>query len=281
MDATNIHEKVQALERHLAALDCALVAFSGGVDSSFLLALCIDVLGPEKTLAVTVDSPLLPRHELDMAKRIAAQLGAPHKIVPMDELSIPEIATNPPDRCYYCKHWRFTAMQELAVRENSKCVLLHGENADDQYDYRPGSRAARELGIRAPLAEVGLTKEEIRILSRERGLPTWDYPSAACLASRFPYGVPLTQEGLARVEAAEAALHALLNTKALRVRDHFPIARIEVPAEMIAMVAAEPLRGAVYDALRQVGYRYITVDLAGYRMGSMNEELGSSHRTSQ
>jgi pyridinium-3,5-biscarboxylic acid mononucleotide sulfurtransferase len=265
--------KRQALLRLIGEMDRVAVAFSGGVDSAYLLSACLDALGPEKVLAVTVDSPLLPREELDTARQVAEQLGARHEIVHLDELTLPEIAENPPDRCYYCKRTRFEGLQAFAARSAGDYALVHGENADDQYDYRPGARAAEELGVRAPLAEAGLTKEEIRILSRQRGLPTWDHPAEACLATRFPYGKALTREGLARVEAAEAALHRLLGARGLRVRDHDSIARIEVAPEMIPRVAAEPLRSQITRALREAGYRYVAVDLEGYRMGSMNDQL--------
>ena len=263
------------LYKQIDGLRQVAVAYSGGVDSSYLLAVCIDRLGRDNVLAVTVDSPLLPRQELATARAVAESLGARHRIVPLDELDHADIASNPPDRCYHCKRARFEGLLAIAREIDDAYALLHGENADDKDDYRPGTRAAAELGVRAPLAEAGLTKADIRAASRQRGLPTWDHPAAACLATRFPYGVGLTREGLARVEIAESALHRLLGTRALRVRDHHPVARIELPEERIADLAVEPLRGAVRAALQQAGYRYVTVDLAGYRMGSMNDELES------
>ncbi len=272
----SLSAKSERLRRIIRSLERVAVAFSGGVDSAYLLSACLDVLGAERVLAVTVDSPLLPREELETARLVAQQLGARHEIVAFDELAQPEIASNPPDRCYHCKRARFEGLRALA-QANGSYSLVHGENADDRFDYRPGSRAAEELGVRSPLAEAGLTKEEIRALSRERGLPTWDLPAAACLATRFPYGQALSREGLARVEAAEAALHRLLDTRALRVRDHYPVARLEVPPEMIHQLATPPLRTQVSDALRQAGYAYVTLDLDGYRMGSMNDQLTSGY----
>lgn len=267
-----LEAKRHRLNEILASFDHVAVAFSGGVDSSYLLAACLDVLGPERVVAYTADSPLLPRAELETAKQVAALLGAPHGIIAFDDLSLPEVVSNPPRRCYYCKRARFEALIALA-RKAGGSQLIHGENADDHLDYRPGAAAAQELGVRAPLAEAGLTKAEIRALSRERGLPTWDAPAAACLASRFPYDTPLTREGLQRVEQAEEAAARISGVRQLRVRDHFPVARLETPPDDIARLAQAPLREELVRALRALGYRYIALDLTGYRMGSLNEEL--------
>lgn len=250
------------------------VAYSGGTDSSYLLAVCIDVLGPGQVLALTADSPLTPRSELASARTLARELGARHIVLPYDDLDNPLIVANPPDRCYHCKFNRFEALLDIARAEGFE-RLVHGENADDAGDYRPGSRAAEELGVRAPLREAGLSKARVRALSRERGLPTWDRPANACLASRFPYGTPITLEGLARVEAAEEILRKAWGLDQLRVRDHHPVARIEVPETEITRLARRENRAIAVQALRGLGYRYVTLDLAGYRMGSLNDDLAS------
>ncbi|HFD39434.1 MAG TPA: ATP-dependent sacrificial sulfur transferase LarE [Anaerolineae bacterium] len=263
------------LREIIAGLGSVAVAYSGGVDSSYLLAVCLDVLGPDRVLALTADSPLTPRRELAEARTLARRLGVRHIVLPGDELTNPAIAANPPDRCYHCKLGRFTALWE-AARAEGLAHLVHGENADDAGDYRPGSRAAEELGVRAPLREAGLTKAEIRALSKAWGLPTWDKPANACLATRFPYHTPLSAAGLARVEAAEEALRDAWQLAQLRLRAHGSVARIEVPPEEIARLAQLPARTAAVEALRALGYRYVTLDLMGYRMGSLNDELESA-----
>lgn len=256
----------------IAELGSVAVAYSGGTDSTYLLATCIDVLGADQVLALTADSVLTPRAELAEARAVAAQLGARHRVLPSDDLANEAIVANPPDRCYHCKFTRFGALLDIA-RAEGLAYLVHGENADDARDYRPGSRAAEELGVRAPLREAGLTKAEVRALSRARGLPNWNSPPNACLASRFPYGTPLTKEGLARVEAAEDILRRAWGLQQLRVRDHYPVARLEVPPEEITRLAQPDARALVSEHLRALGYHYIALDLDGYRMGSLNDEL--------
>jgi uncharacterized protein len=265
-------QQTARLRETILELGSVAIAYSGGTDSSYLLAVCLDLLGADRVLALTADSPLMPRSELAEAIALAAQLGARHRIVPSHDLSIPDLVANGPDRCYHCKFHRFVALLELA-RQEGFAHLVHGENADDAADYRPGSRAAKELGVRAPLREAGLTKAEVRALARERGLPNWDRPANACLASRFPYGTALTATSLARVEAAEELLRARWGLGNLRVRDHFPIARIEAPPEELARVAQEDGRSQTVEELIRLGYRYVTLDLRGYRMGSLNDEL--------
>ncbi len=267
-----LHTRAQRLRAIIASFDRVAIAFSGGTDSTFLLATCLEVLGPDRVLALTADSPLTARAELAEARALAARLGARHVVLPSPDLENPSIVANPPDRCYHCKWARFRALLAVAGAEGF-AHLLHGENADDAADYRPGSRAAQELGVRAPLREAGLTKADVRTLSRERGLATWDKPANACLASRFPYGTPLTAEGLARVEAAEEFLRDLWGLRQLRVRDHFPIARLEVPPDDIVRLAEAQARALVVERLSALGYRYVTLDLSGYRMGSLNNEL--------
>lgn len=273
-------EELQAKEERLfdvlRSLERVVVAYSGGVDSSYLLAAAVDALGQGNVLAVTADSPLLPPGEMETAQAVAAQLGVRHRIVPFDELAIPEIAENSALRCYYCKRARFGALLDLIAAEWPAAVLVHGENVDDHLDYRPGSRAAQELGVRAPLSEAGLSKEEIRTLSRRRGLPTWDHPAASCLATRFPYDTPLSAEGLQRVGKAERALRDVTGLRQVRVRDHFPLARLEVGAGEVAKLAQDPLRAQVIEAVKACGYLYVALDLEGYRMGSMNESIANA-----
>ncbi len=253
----------------IADLGSVGVAFSGGTDSTLLLALCRDVLGPERVLALTVLSELTPAAEREQAAELACALGVRHIQVPFQALTHPDIAANHPDRCYHCKRAIFGRLLEI-VRAEGLSALVHGANADDLGDYRPGLRAAEELGVRAPLLEAGLTKAEIRELSRQLGLPTADLPSMACLASRIPYGVPLTPEALARVDAAEGILRREWGLRQVRVRDHFPLARLEVLEEDIPRLAAPPARQAIARCLRELGYRYVTLDLDGFRSGSLN-----------
>jgi uncharacterized protein len=267
--AVSLAAQEARLREIISGFQRVAVAFSGGVDSSYLLSVCIDALGPERVIALTADSPLLPRAELATAREVARLLGAQHRVIPSDDLAIPEVAGNVERRCYYCKRARFAALISL-LSETKGAQLLHGENADDALDYRPGTAAAHELGVRAPLAEAGLTKAEIRALSRQRGLPTWNHPPAACLATRFPYNTPLTREGLERVEQAEDWLRQATGAQLVRVRDHHPIARIEAGAEEIARLATPEVRAAISERLHALGYRYVTLDLDGYRMGSLN-----------
>jgi uncharacterized protein len=271
---TDTLKKAQQLRHILSEMGKVAVAYSGGTDSSYLLAAALDVLGSDNVLALTADSPLTPRTELSEAQALANQLAARHLILPHDDLDREEIVANGPDRCYHCKFTRFEILLQVARGEGIR-HLLHGENADDIGDYRPGSRAAEELGVRAPLREAGLTKAEVQALSKERGLSSWARPANACLATRFPYGTPLTSQGLARVEAAEEAVRRLLGLRHLRVRDHYPVARLELAPARIADVAEPAARLGVVEALRGLGYRYVALDLEGYRMGSLNDELES------
>lgn len=260
------------LESLVAQLGHVAVAYSGGVDSTLLLAVCMDVLGRDHVLALTVQSPMMAQAEIEHACNQAAALRARHLLVSIDLLANPDVAANPPDRCYHCKQAIIVALQEAAGLQGME-ILVFGDNADDGKDYRPGSRAVAEMGVRVPLREAGLTKAEVRLFSRELGMATSDRPASPCLATRFPYGTPLTAVGLARVEAAEAALRATWGLVDLRVRDHFPVARLEVPQDMIARVAQADARAAAVQALGALGYRYVALDLTGYRLGSLNETL--------
>lgn len=268
MDAV-LTRKKHELDTLLSGFDRALVAYSGGVDSALLAAAAHDVLG-DRVLAVTAVSPSLARHERTAAAELARRFGWRHLEIETAELDRPEYVRNDPDRCYWCKTELFEVLEPLA-RERGAAVLV-GTNADDLSDHRPGTRAARENRARAPLAEVGLTKAEVRALSEMKGLPTAEKPASPCLASRFAYGIEVTREGLERIDAAEDIVRGL-GFEVLRVRDHGDLARIEVPADRIDEVVAA--RERVAAALKELGFVYVTVDLAGFRSGAMNEVLPS------
>ncbi|MHB9034070.1 MAG: ATP-dependent sacrificial sulfur transferase LarE [Anaerolineae bacterium] len=263
--------KLSKLEGIIREMENVAVAFSGGVDSSLLLAVSVKTLGLEHVHAFTADSPLLTERDRENVRLIGRQLGVEVRLIPFDELTIAGVAGNGPERCYYCKHARFSALLELAREVSAQ--LVHGENVDDAGDYRPGLRAARELGVRAPLVEAGLGKSEIRDLAHQLNLPNWDLPSDACLATRFPTDTPLSREGLERVQRAETALRALLGKRQVRLRDHGNLARLEVSADTLAELVQEPLRTQVTERLKEQGYRYVTLDLEGYRTGSTNERI--------
>jgi len=270
---TELAEKETHLRRLVAGLAGVAVAYSGGVDSTFLLAVCRQVLGAERVLALTAHSVLVPEAERRRAVEVARRLGVRHKVVEIDVLANPDIAANRADRCYHCKLDVFAQLHAVGQAEGL-AVLVHGANVDDQGDYRPGMEAAEALGVRAPLLEAGLTKADVRVLSRQMGLDTWDLPSMACLASRVPYDTPLTPEALARVDAAESFLRERLGLGQLRVRDHFPSARIEVPEDRVEALARPGVREEIVSHLEGLGYQYVTLDLRGFRSGSLNEALG-------
>ena len=265
-----LRQREAALFGRLNGLPSLLVAYSGGVDSAFLAWAAQRALGP-RALSVTADSASYPERHRAMALAIAQQFGLCPEIIHTGELERPEYRANHPDRCYYCKNELFTRLADLAA-ERGYAAVADGSNADDRGDYRPGRRAAREFGIISPLDEAGLTKEDVRLLSREAGLPTWDEPASACLSSRIPYYSEVTEEKLQAIERAEAAVRAL-GFRVLRVRHHGEVARIEVAREEMSRLLDPEIARAVDTALRAIGFRYVTVDLRGYRLGSLNEGL--------
>ncbi len=244
-----------------------LVAYSGGADSTFLLKVAHDVLG-ENVVAATALSPTYPHVEMENAKEMAKALGVRHVTITTDELSNPAFTGNPVDRCYWCKKELFSKLAVVAKKHKLDHVL-DGSNRDDTNDFRPGRKAAREFGVRSPLREAGLGKEEIRRLSKKMGLRTWDKPALACLASRLPYGTKIAGKCLRVIDEAEAFLRSLGVTQ-VRVRHHGDIARIEVPAGEIGRVMQKKSRLRIIRKLKDLGYRYVTVDMEGYRTGSMN-----------
>jgi uncharacterized protein len=256
-------EKADALRKQLSTLGSVVVAYSGGVDSAYLALVACAV-------AVTADSPSYPDRHRQLALQIARDFGFRHEVIHTRELERPEYRANPANRCYYCKHELYTHLSRIASSRGA--IVVDGNNADDRGDYRPGRQAAREFGVRSPLDEVGLTKEEIRTLSKRAGLPTWNEPASACLSSRIPYHRDVTDEKLRRIERAEEALRRL-GFRVFRVRHHDDLARIEIARDEMARALDEETAASIVRELKAVGYRYVSLDLQGYRTGSLNEGL--------
>jgi uncharacterized protein len=268
LDEPRLLQKDADLRRTLAGLGSVMVAFSGGTDSAYLAWVATAVLG-EEAHCVTADSPSYPSRHRQLARRLARDFSLRHEFIVTGEMERPEYRANEPDRCYYCKQELFTQLNALA-RARGLAAVLDGANADDRDDYRPGRKAAHELGVRSPLDEADLTKAEIRELSRRAGLPTWDEPASACLSSRIPYHSEVTAEKLAMIERAESVLFDL-GFRVCRVRHHDDVARLELGADEMARALDPAVRETLVRDLKAIGYRYVALDLQGYRVGSLNE----------
>jgi uncharacterized protein len=275
---TNIEEKLARLKDILQDMGSVLVAYSGGVDSTFLAVTAHEVLG-KNSLAVFAASPVAPPMEKEEAGDLAHNVGLRFKIIESNEMSNPDFVANPPERCYYCKRELYSELKPIAKAEGLKWIA-DGTNADDLHDFRPGRKASAEAGIRSPLLEAGLTKTEIRQLSHAKSLPTWDRPASPCLASRIPYGIPVTAETLNKIARGEQYLHSL-GLRQLRLRHHGDIARIELDPEDMAKIITPEIRQDIVTHLKALGYKYVALDLTGYRIGSLNEVLNLAVREGQ
>lgn len=268
-----MEEKYEQLREILKDMENVVVAFSGGVDSTFLLKVAVDVLGADKVLAITADSETYPTSELEEAKELAELIGVPHQIIETSELNIPGYIENDQNRCYFCKNGLFEQIVPI-VRQKGFKNVVYGLIADDMSEHRPGVRAAQEHGVRGPLQEANLYKEEIRELSKQLNLPTWEKPSFACLSSRIAYGEKITQEKLTKIERSEAYLKRL-GVRQVRVRTHQEIARIEVEPQDMQLILTH--HNDIIANLQSFGYKFVTLDLLGYMSGSMNKVLTTSH----
>lgn len=272
-DSMEIESKIDRLKKHLQQLESVAVAYSGGVDSTFLVKVAGEVLG-DNAIAVTAQSSTYPEREFKEAADFVQKAGIRHVVIKSEELDIEGFSDNPTNRCYFCKRELLSKVIAVAQANNIRHVV-EGSNVDDLGDYRPGRQAIRELGVASPLTDAGLGKEEIRILSKEMGLPTWQKPALACLASRFPYGQKITRDKLRVVDQAEQFLLDL-GFRQVRVRHHGSIARIEVSAEERGKFFNTDMMDRIYEKFRQLGFMYTALDLKGYRTGSMNEVIDTA-----
>jgi uncharacterized protein len=265
-----LEEKGRRLQDILAGYESVLIAFSGGVDSAYLAIAAAEALGP-RALAVTADSPSYPDAHRRLALSIANDFGLAHEVIHTDELERPEYRANPANRCYYCKDELYGRLAALAA-ERGFAIVVDGNNADDRGDYRPGRQAAREHGVRSPLDEADLTKDDIRALARDAGLDSWNEPASACLSSRIPYGDEVSNEKLRQIEQAETVLREL-GFRVFRVRHHETVARLEIARSEMARALDPGINTQLVASLKALGYQYVSLDLQGYRLGSLNEAL--------
>lgn len=276
MSEPSCDQKLEKMKDILRSLERVAVAFSAGVDSTFVLKVAADTLGPENVVAVTSNTDSLAGAEYDQARQLASDMGVEHVIIQTTEFNDPNYLANPANRCYYCKSALYDQMAEFIAERGLKAAVC-GINAEDYEDWRPGIKAASEHSVRAPCAEAGMTKQDIRVLSEQLGLPTFDKPAMPCLSSRIQYGEQITPEKLKQVERSEAFLRSL-GFRECRVRHHNNLARIEVPADQIEAVTRPEIRAQIDAALREYGYTYVAIDLRGFRSGSGNEVIAFGKR---